>query len=651
MALAAACKSPAKDHGPMMMMTAPDAGPSPIQLLDVTQDAMGGLIQPGLSAMPIVVGNGAAIGDLDGDGKPDIILARISRFDRDYGGPTMLLWNKSANGRIALVPDDAFSALTKDVEVYGVAMGDYDRDGRLDVFLACQGPDHLLHNEGQGRFTDVTDAAGVRGVITDFSSSALWVDVNDDGLPDLYVSDYGPNMDLVDLCRDPNTKSRLYLNVGDGTFLDVSAQSGTENCGATFTTAAADLDGDGTLELYLANDTFAENFKPGANHLPKDALFVRTSIDDTGVPTYTNQAPARGIQDVRATMGIGLADFDNDGALDIYLSNYGATQLYLWRPEKTAYEEAAARFTLDLGSRDGHSLISWGLLPLDLDHDGALEVFVAHGVTDVSPSIMDPDRNAQMSAYYRQPAPGMPFDDITSAVGLPNTILDTDDQNPHSARGVFPADLDGDGRLDLLVSGFNEPFHLYQNLSTPDPTMHFVRIHLVGTVSAPDPVGALITVDLDGYTRITRQHTAGGLTFGHGDFIDEIGLGARTPMGLTIAWPSGYAQKIGASSVRVDGDTLIKEPEWLKLTTRTASASDPAPILQYILIDDTGSPKGVSTASVAIVRSDQKPVSVTTDGSGTYRASLPHPGIARRTRLTITVDGKILAMHPIIRYE
>src|SRR5262249_38290215 len=160
--------------------------------------------------------------------------------------------------------------------------------------------------------------------------------------------------------------------------------------------AAADLDGDGTLELYLANDTFSQNFKLPANHLPEDALFVRASVDDTGAPTYTNEAKARGIQDLRSTMGVGLADFDGDGAIDVYLSNYGATQLYLWRSATKTYEEAAARFSLDLGTREKHPQISWGLLPLDLDHDGALEIFLVHGTTDVSPSILDSDRNAQM---------------------------------------------------------------------------------------------------------------------------------------------------------------------------------------------------------------------------------------------------------------
>src|SRR5205085_6123872 len=109
---------------------------------------------------------------------------------------------------------------------------------------------------------------------------------NDDGLPDLYVSTYIGNTTRQDLCNDPNANNRLYLNLGDGTFADVTTESGTQNCGATFTTAAADVDDDGVLELWLSNDTFSQSFQDPHNFLPKDALFVRARVTDTGVPVY-----------------------------------------------------------------------------------------------------------------------------------------------------------------------------------------------------------------------------------------------------------------------------------------------------------------------------------------------------------------------------
>src|SRR5262249_45377639 len=151
-------------------------------------------------------------------------------------------------------PGRRLRAPHRDVQAYGVAIGDYDKDGKLDIFLACQGPDHLFHNDGGGVFTDVTSTAGVAGLRDDFSGSGLWVDANDDGLPDLFVSDYIGDTSRMDLCNDPRANSRLFLNLGDGTFADVTTESGTNNCGAAFTAAAADLDEDGVLELYVAND-------------------------------------------------------------------------------------------------------------------------------------------------------------------------------------------------------------------------------------------------------------------------------------------------------------------------------------------------------------------------------------------------------------
>jgi enediyne biosynthesis protein E4 len=641
---AARCKAAAHEPDAGIAPGA-DAGGLSIAFEDVTVSAMGRLIDTGLGVNTIDVGNGAGIGDLDGDGLPDVVLARIPRPDRPSGGPSMLLFNKSRDGRIVLEADEAFSTLTQRMPAYGVAIGDYDRDGRLDVFLASNGADHLLHNEGGGRFADVTDTASVAGIAHDYTSGAIWFDANDDGLVDLYVTSYAPNTELDDVCRDPNTHNRLYLNLGDGTFADVTSESGTVNCGANYTAAAADLDGDGQLELYLANDTLAENFQPMPNHLPKDALFVRTEVTDTGVPKYVNAAQERGVQAFRSTMGIGLADFDADGMLDIYLSNYGATQLYLWRPSSRSYVEAAAMFGLDLGKRAGRTAISWGVLPLDLDHDGALEVFLVHGTADVSPSVVDPDRNAQLSAFYRQPAPGMPFAEVTDAVGLPNMVLERDETNPHAGRGAYPVDLDRDGRIDVLVGAYHDDFRLYQNRTAPDPRTHFLRFRLLGRVSVADPVGARITVELEDGTKILRRHTAGGLTFGNGDFIDDIGLGARMPIHASIEWPSGFVQRVDAMLAgAIDREITIEEPSWLELSRRYASASDPVPVLTYRSME--GAP-----APISIERSDRMPVTVVDSGQGVQTAELPHPGVVRRTRLTISAGGRALPIHPVLDYR
>jgi hypothetical protein len=254
-----------------------------------------------------------------------------------------------------------------------------------------------------------------------------------------------------------------------------------------------------------------------------------------------------------------------------------------------------------------------------------------------------------MSTYYRQPGPGMPFADITSAVGLPDTFVFMDDTKPHSGRGAYVGDLDRDGRLDVLVGAFNEPFRLYQNATKEDAGMHFLRVRLIGTVSAADPVGAVIEADLDDGTRVIRQHMAGGCTFGSGDLAEDIGIGARMPAKVSVRWPSGLVERVdGLPGFAVDREVAVREPEWLTLSARTASAAAPAPVLTYRPSEVAGT---TMTGTVAVVRSDGVAVRVRANGDGTFAASLPHPGVVRRTRIAISVGGVEATTHPVIDYR
>jgi hypothetical protein len=610
-----------------------DPNPDQIALEDITSAAFGDWIEAGTPGTAFTVGAGAAVGDVDGDGLPDLVLARfVSDALGTPAGSSQLLRNTTAaGGEIAFAADVEFAALTAATDAYGVALGDYDRDGDADVFLAAEGQDLLLRNDG-GAFTDVTGTAGVGGADADRSSSALFVDLNDDGLLDLFVGNYHLAADRV---PHPEDADRLHLNLGDGSFADVSVASGADSEGAAHAVTAADLDGDGVLDLLVANDAVPSEEDPDLR-LPGDMLCVRTSVDDQGLPVYADVAEARGLIAPRLSMGIAVADFDADGDLDLYETDWGAKDLLLWDAAAAVYTEAAADFGVANRDVGGIQLIGWGALPLDLDHDGALELLVING--ELRPE--SPQAPYQLDYYYRQPEPGAPFADISGSVGLPVALDDDDPTLPASGRGAYTGDLDGDGDLDVVLGAVAESFRVYAN-RTP-VAGHFVRLRLTGTASAPDPVGAVVTVVTDRGRTLRRQRIAGGEPYGQSDNLIDIGLGDERPERIEVAWPSGLVQRIDTlPGFAIDRETRVTEPAWITLSARVAGASDEAPLLSI-----TPEPGQV----VAVTRSDGAPVALAEE-AGTFTAALPHPGTARRTTLTITIDGAAIRLRPMLTYR
>ncbi len=628
--------------------TQPDpANPGGITLVDVTRAAFGGWLPAGHPSIFFPVGAGAGLGDVDGDGDLDLVVARIASPPAGASeGPSLLLRNVTPpGGAIRFVRDEAFAALTARRNIYGVALGDVDGDGDLDLFLGADGPDLLLENDGHGGFTDVTARAGVAGLAGDATAGALFVDVNQDGLLDLYAINYHRGDGRTPLPVDAN---RLYLALGDGSFADVSTASGSASLGATHAALAADLDGDGVLELYLANDALGAD---DGGTFPVDALYRRDGgdLDAEGVPVYRDVAAARGIVSSHLSMGIAPADFDADGDLDLYVTDWGPNKLWLWDGAQQRYSEAAARFGLDAAlSPGGEQLISWGAQALDLDSDGALELLLING------DVVDPPARAsyqQVDALYRQQAVGGPFVDISASVGLPDALAQGTTL-PVTGRGAFTGDLDGDGDLDVVLGAFGESFRVYQNRTRARG--HFVRLRLIGSASAPDPVGAVVSVTTTAGRVLTRQRTVGGETYGQGDAVVELGLGDELPTMIEVAWPSGLRQRIdGLPGVVVDREVRVVEPAWLTLSARSAGPGEPTPRLTITSVDARGQPLGASGAgrTVLVTRSDGVPVVVDDHGDGSYGAALPHPGSARRTTLHIELDGRALPLAPMLSYR
>jgi len=630
---------------------APDADPDNpfgIRLTDVT-DTMPERYYGGRRAGdPWGSGTGAAIADVDGDGDDDVVLARIDdpKSGRP-GGPPALLVNGGGFG--AFTESAAFRALLVGRRAHGVAAGDYDRDGDVDLFIACEGADVLLANDGSGSFADVTGAAGVGGPSDDVSMGAVWADLNGDGLLDLYVVAHSATAPAASDARNAN---RIYVNRADGTFADVTAASGAGGDGSSHTALIADLDGDGNLEIYVANDQFAVDGVIGlpGSGLDADAFYDRTGVDGSGTPSYADRAAEVGVDGPRSAMGVAMTDLDGDGLGDLYVSDWGANHVQVWRPGTGDYDtdlgvwELAAR-----ASPPGDLFVSWGVRFVDFDRDGWDEVYVVNG------SISEPigcDTHYQLDVLLRRPPDGASFVDISGAAGLPDAFAcPAADDTPLEGRGVITGDLDGDGDDDVIVTPYVEAYRFYRN-DTPQAGRHRARVRLRGTVSAPDPIGAVVRATLPGGRKLRRTLYGGGDTYSQSDRVLEVGLdGATSFESMRVEWPSGYVQTIAPP---VDAATAqIVEPEWLALSARVAAAADPAPELRYAPVDAAGALLGAagSGRTVTVTRSDGVSVTVIDDGAGAYTAALPHPGAARLTTLSIDVDGVALRPRLLVNYR
>ncbi len=649
-------------------LAAPDLAPPPdpanpwgIRLTDVTVRALGGLIRGGRTQVNgWGVGSGAAIGDLDGDGRPDLILARNDDPTSDKpGGPTLFLRNVDSLGgfgpRFSVDPD--FSALTARRLVHGVALGDYDRDGDLDVFLAAEGLDLLLRNDGRGHFTDVTAEAGVGGLFADISVSAAFADVNHDGLLDLYVVNYNVVLGIPSAMG----AKRLYLNLGDGTFADVSIAAGADNpAGSSWIAAIFDFDGNGDNAIYVGNDRFSTNGMLSQNNPAPapDAWLRLASIDDQGIPRFTDVTAERGAVANRSSMGISVADVDGDLTPDLYISDIGRKTLYLNRTPGGPVTEAAAMFNVAAGDDGfGDPMVTWGTHFCDLDRDGLLELFLVNGKIAQQQDVCFMYR--MVPWYLREPSPGAPFASITNSAltgwWIPACLTEFEKGDPDrdDNRAPVMGDLDGDGDDDFVITGQEQPFFVYRN-DTPQ-VHHALRLRLLGTVSSPDPVGATVIVTrLDG-RKAAGFRVVGGETQSQSDGVIALGLGDDAAVArVDVQWPSGLAQRVDQlPGFALDQTVTVVEPAWLTVEPRVVQPGDPPAQLVYRPVDGAGAPLGKAGAGRAVTctRSDGVAVAVTDRGDGSYTAPLPHPGVTRRTVVTLSVGGVGQRPRPMIGFR
>jgi hypothetical protein len=436
----------------------------------------------------------------------------------------------------------------------GAAVGDYDNDGWPDLFVANVTGNQLFHNNGDGTFTDVTAKAGLGGALLDgkkmWSVSAGWFDYNNDGLLDLFVINYckwevnkdpicALSGDVRGYCHPKYyapLHNTLYRNNGDGTFTDVSEETGiAAKMGKGMSVSFADYDGDGFMDIFVANDT-TRNF---LFHNIGGKKFEEIGMD-AGVAYGAHGTALSG-------MGSDFRDINNDGRADLWHTaiEHETFPLYINRGGGNFYDMTASS---GLAQATGN-MSGWGNGIYDFDNDGWKDLFVARSNVVDNINIPFPNRRyPEPNSIFRNLANGK-FEDVSSAVG-------PDFQLEAAHRGVAFGDLDNDGRIDMVVSVLGGPAKLFRNVSSEHN--HWILLNLVGTKSNRMAIGARIHIMTeDGHSQWNHVSTAVGYA-SSSDSRVHFGLGAnRRIKEIQIQWPSGIKQEL--QNVDVDRIMTIEE--------------------------------------------------------------------------------------------
>jgi enediyne biosynthesis protein E4 len=496
---------------------------------------------------------GVALLDYDNDARLDIYFvngARIPSLQKDDPIFSNRLFRQTENGTFS----DVTSAAGVAGEGYdmGVAVADYDNDGFADLFVAGLKGSTLYRNRQNGTFEDVTARAGlIAGKLQhQWSVAAAWLDFDNDGALDLFVVNYldwSPEKDRV--CPNPTASYRVYCdpqyypglpnmlfrNNRDGTFTDVSAQTGIAAAvGKGMSAAMSDYDGDGRIDLFVSNDTVPNFlFRNEGGRFREIGLSAGVSVNDTGRPV--------------SSMGIDARDYDNDGFDDVFITALATQTFPLWKNlGRGLFQDVThpSRVASATALRSG-----WSAAILDFDNDGLKDLFAANGDVQDNTEVYSSRPSRQGNMVLRNTGDGT-FTDVTDAAGadLNRTALH---------RGAAFGDLDGDGRLDIVVSRLNEPAAVFRNVSSG--TAHWLRLRLVGRRSNRDGIGARIkVVTASGREQSNHVTTAVGYASASEPVV-HFGLGTdRLAEQVEIRWPSGSRQTL--TNVQANQLITITEP-------------------------------------------------------------------------------------------
>ena len=479
-----------------------------------------------------IFGPGVCVADFDGDGLQDIYF--VNGRDLYHRGIDVrnALYHNNGDGTFTDVTDKAGVPGTG----YGMGCiwGDYNNSGFPSLYVTQYGRNVLYRNNGDGTFTDVTDKAKVAGTEsgTLFHSGAVFFDYDRDGLLDLYVAGYvnleaGPRycpLGTVQSSCAPSaykgSANILYHNNGDGTFTNVTVASGVyKPDGKGLAVGVGDYDNDGWPDLFGANDGVPSFLF----HNDHNGKFTEVGIT-SGMATT-----ARG--NVMAAMCISLGDYDNDGWLDLYISDFQKASDHIWHNDHQGdFWDVSSEVGIEYPTRN---ILSFGGGFFDYDNDGWLDLFIANGHVYPEMESIDPQTHfKQINTLFHNEGNGK-FVETTKQSG-------DGFKTPYAGRGVAFADFDNDGFLDIVVGNNGDPPLLLHN--SGGTGNHFVNFRLMGTKSNRDAMGARVRIVAGGLSQI-REIAGGGSYLSQSDLRANFGLGKATRVEtVEIRWPSGLKQ-------------------------------------------------------------------------------------------------------------
>ena len=490
------------------------------------------------------IGSGVALFDFDGDGDLDIFVTACSKVVDGViqcaGGP----WLFRNDGTGAWTDVTADSGLTHKGWAQAVAVSDYDGDGDLDLFIAQLGPDILWQNQGDGRFLDITSSAGLTSENL-WGIGATWGDADGDGWPDLYVTNYlevdptdpPPPLEYkpgIPVFAGPTTLTgqpdTFWRNRGNGTFEDATATSGfVQPTGKGMAALFDDFDNDGKLDLFVTNDTQANDYfrNIGGGKFVQEGETAGVSFNGKGMP--------------EGSMGIDAADLDGDGLLDLAYANFRHEGTRIYRNiGKHRFEDVSTGSFVNVNTQ---RFVGWGIVLADFDDDGWPDLFQANG--HVYPNVPDSDY-AQPPIFLRNQGNGR-FERVTDAWG---PDLET---NATGGRSVAAGDLDGDGDLDLVMTTMDGPLRVLINEGTR--SFHTLTVQLGGPHPNTEALGARVEIEAGGRT-FHAQVRRGGSFMAAPDVSLHFGLGSATDVSsITVHWPNAGTSKY--ESLPVDTKLII----------------------------------------------------------------------------------------------
>jgi hypothetical protein len=483
-------------------------------------------------------GSGVAMFDYDGDGRQDLFFVNGTTLEGFPKGrePRPHLYRNRAGTNFE---DVTVAAGLSDQWGWGqsACAGDYDNDGHEDLLVTYYGQNRLFHNTGRGRFEEVTGPAGLTQSRPRWGTGCAFIDYDRDGLLDLFIANY-IDLDLATaptpesgLCRfkgvpvacgPPGLKggvNLLYHNLGKGRFEDVSEGSGITRANGSYGLGVStlDFDNDGWTDLYVANDS-----NPSALYRNRhDGVF-----EDVGV-----KAACAYSQDGKpqAGMGVAIGDFDRNGTMDILKTNFAGDTSTLYANMGDGFCED---HTFDAGLGLNTRWLGWGAGFADFDNDGWLDIFLTNG--HVYPEVRRLRTEAgyeQRKVVYRNV--GGRFEDVTERLGAPATT-------PKAGRGTAFGDIDNNGTVDVVVNNVHETPDLF--LTTAPPANHWLLLRLVGTRSNRSAIGARVTVRAGTVVQV-QEVRGGGSYISQNDLRVHFGLGTEARVDrVDVRWPNGLEE-------------------------------------------------------------------------------------------------------------